>query len=642
MKIPIILEKPSVEIEKESESEKTKPVINQAIIENKTENKVMNETPIIYESNNKIVFPSNDKSNIFPLVRHDTSKYQPRSRLTYNNSRRSSLNAPNALIKSNLNEIYKSKLDVTYELPETDSNNFDCFPGHKLVQKSNLIKHSNSISDKPPPIRTTQSDSENQQFLREVTDGVMKGLGIKWLKLKRVKKLMEDENYRDFVMSRLNRNMDSRIRPDDRIEDIQVSKEVGHGMLRVCQAIVGGLEQSYMHNKLVGMASVFALLEIAHTHYWIKDCQATQTNESSSLNDSRKNTFSSLSTNNPEFLSFNDNMSNMSKNPHEKHDDKDVCDNRYNEQDSNNDDDNAASSMEDYSTRDQKDSDFEDKSITYSYKSQPWSPQQGLPAMDEETLSSGVSFLPITGETRVYLFEGIVGKDRSPLWDQLQFWEESFLDAVSHEREQTGLDQGMTEMLDRYKSMSDSDKKRLENEEDQLLSTLLYNLTAFMVMVQVDKHHIKQKVRRLLGKCHIGLVNSVEINQLLDKIQTMSGNHIDLKPMASRQMSKQTFTIHEGTDDKGEIFFIEVRSDGLVLRKMNGTVSERWWYERLINMTYSPKNKVICFWRKCGGQTKLNKYYSKKCLELYNAVKDAMQKAASNNGIGPSKYLHFN
>ena len=38
---------------------------------------------------------------------------------------------------------------------------------------------------------------------------------------------------------------------------------------------------------------------------------------------------------------------------------------------------------------------------------------------------------------------------------------------------------------------------------------------------------------------------------------------------------------------------VQVRDDGMVLRSVNGTIAERWFFERLVNMTYSPKNKVI-------------------------------------------------
>ena len=36
----------------------------------------------------------------------------------------------------------------------------------------------------------------------------------------------------------------------------------------------------------------------------------------------------------------------------------------------------------------------------------------------------------------------------------------------------------------------------------------------------------------------------------------------------------------------------QVRDDGLVLRSVSGAIAERWFFERLVNMTYSPKNKV--------------------------------------------------
>lgn len=100
----------------------------------------------------------------------------------------------------------------------------------------------------------------------------------------------------------------------------------------------------------------------------------------------------------------------------------------------------------------------------------------------------------------------------------MQFWEDAFLDAVSQEREMIGMDQGAGEMMERYKALNDSEKKRLEHDEDRLLSTMLYNLTAELIMLNVNKDEIRRKVRRLLGKSHIGLVYSSEVNQLLDKI----------------------------------------------------------------------------------------------------------------------------
>lgn len=115
----------------------------------------------------------------------------------------------------------------------------------------------------------------------------------------------------------------------------------------------------------------------------------------------------------------------------------------------------------------------------------------------------------------------------SNVWDQMQFWEDAFLDAVSQERDMIGMDQGPSEMMERYKSLSDSERKRLEHDEDRLLSTMLFNLTAELVMLNVNKEEIKRKVRRLLGKSHIGLVYSQEVHSLLDQI----GNLVSLKPI---------------------------------------------------------------------------------------------------------------
>lgn len=96
-----------------------------------------------------------------------------------------------------------------------------------------------------------------------------------------------------------------------------------------------------------------------------------------------------------------------------------------------------------------------------------------------------------------------------------------------------------------------------------------------------------------------------------------TANDIDLKPLPSRQMNRQIFAVHAGTDNSGDLVFMEVREDGLVIRSVNGCVVGRWFYERLVNMTYSPKTKVICLWRRAGGQTQLQKFHTKKVVWSY-------------------------
>lgn len=47
-------------------------------------------------------------------------------------------------------------------------------------------------------------------------------------------------------------------------------------MLRVLQAVVHGLEHTYSNFGLGGMASVFQLAEMAHTHYWSREVAALE------------------------------------------------------------------------------------------------------------------------------------------------------------------------------------------------------------------------------------------------------------------------------------------------------------------------------------------------------------------------------
>ena len=152
------------------------------------------------------------------------------------------------------------------------------------------------------------------------------------------------------------------------------------------------------------------------------------------------------------------------------------------------------------------------------------SPQQQQPPNTTSTTTTTTSTATtstgslINPEQRTYLFETIVSNPRSPLWDQMQFWEDVFLDAVAQERDIIGLDQGPSEMMERYSLLGGAERKRLELDEDHLLAVMLYNLISFMIMMRVSKDEVRRKVRRMLGKCHIGLNMSQQVNELLDCI----------------------------------------------------------------------------------------------------------------------------
>lgn len=50
---------------------------------------------------------------------------------------------------------------------------------------------------------------------------------------------------------------------------------------------------------------------------------------------------------------------------------------------------------------------------------------------------------------------------------------------------------------------------------------MLYNLIAFMILMRVSKEEVRRKIRRILGRCHIGLMMSQQVNELLDHIANL-------------------------------------------------------------------------------------------------------------------------
>ncbi|XP_050615064.1 MAP kinase-activating death domain protein isoform X25 [Macaca thibetana thibetana] len=597
-------------------------------------------------------------------------------------------------------------------------------------QKSSVIKHSPTVKREPPsPQGRSSNSSENQQFLKEVVHNVLDGQGVGWLNMKKVRRLLESEQLRVFVLSKLNRTVQSEDDArQDIIPDVEVSRKVYKGMLDLLKCTILSLEQSYAHAGLGGMASIFGLLEIAQTHYYSKEPDKRKRSPTESVNtpvgkdpglagrgdpkamaqlrvpqvgprapsatgkgpkelDTRslkeENFIASIG---PEVIKPVFDLgeteekksqisadSGVSLTSSSQRTDQDSVISvspavmiRSSSQDSEvsnssgetlgadsdlssnaGDGPGGEGSVHLASSRGTlSDSEIETNSATSTIFGKAHSLK---PSVKEKLAGSPIRTSEDVSQ-RVYLYEGLLGRDkgsmwdqledaametfsiskeRSTLWDQMQFWEDAFLDAVMLEREGMGMDQGPQEMIDRYLSLGEHDRKRLEDDEDRLLATLLHNLISYMLLMKVNKNDIRKKVRRLMGKSHIGLVYSQQINEVLDQLANLNGRDLSIWSSGSRHMKKQTFVVHAGTDTNGDIFFMEVCDDCVVLRSNIGTVYERWWYEKLINMTYCPKTKVLCLWRRNGSETQLNKFYTKKCRELYYCVKDSMERAAA-------------
>ncbi|XP_075858043.1 MAP kinase-activating death domain protein isoform X27 [Microcebus murinus] len=580
-------------------------------------------------------------------------------------------------------------------------------------QKSSVIKHSPTVKREPPsPQGRSSNSSENQQFLKEVVHSVLDGQGVGWLNMKKVRRLLESEQLRVFVLSKLNRTVQSEDDArQDIIPDVEISRKVYKGMLDLLKCTVLSLEQSYAHAGLGGMASIFGLLEIAQTHYYSKEPDKRKRSPTESISTPvgkdpglagrgdpkamaqlrvpqlgpRASSATGKGPKEPDTRSLKEENFVASIGPEVL---KPVFDLGETEEKKSQISADSGVSLTSSSQRTDQDSvlgvspavmirsssqDSEVSTVVSNSSGETLGADSDLSSnagdgpggeggahlagsrgtLSDSEIETNSATSTIFGKAhslkpsvkeklagspirssedvsqRVYLYEGLLGKERSTLWDQMQFWEDAFLDAVMLEREGMGMDQGPQEMIDRYLSLGEHDRKRLEDDEDRLLATLLHNLISYMLLMKVNKNDIRKKVRRLMGKSHIGLVYSQQINEVLDQLANLNGRDLSIRSSGSRHMKKQTFVVHAGTDTNGDIFFMEVCDDCVVLRSNIGTVYERWWYEKLINMTYCPKTKVLCLWRRNGSETQLNKFYTKKCRELYYCVKDSMERAAA-------------
>ncbi|CAI2730997.1 unnamed protein product [Schistosoma spindalis] len=236
-----------------------------------------------------------------------------------------------------------------------------------------------------------------------------------------------------------------------------------------------------------------------------------------------------------------------------------------------------------------------------------------------------------------YLYEDIFDNEwyKSKLLNNLQFWEDSFLDTVAQERDILGMDFRPKELLLKYQNASLLKRKQMELEEDYLLVNIMHNMIAFMLMANVDRLSIRKKLQRLLAKSHTGLHYSRKINDLLNSLNYLNGNDIDLNVAQSRFIVQRSHEAYRGSDDSGELIFLEVCSDYLLIRNLSGRILERLWYDQVINLTYRSHSHILCITRQILDHSQMDLFYTRKSRLVYQQIKESMKNISveSSHGI---------
>uniref|UniRef100_A0A0N5CCS5 MAP kinase-activating death domain protein n=1 Tax=Strongyloides papillosus TaxID=174720 RepID=A0A0N5CCS5_STREA len=548
-------------------------------------------------------------------------------------------------------------------------------------------------SDKESNLAASKQN-KNQQIIKDTCDQILNGNSIGVFTFPKVKRLMEDESLRELVCQKLNLGLSIKYTEEEYEQHFKLTKAQYKGYLKILQACIQGLETSFNANGSSGLASMLHVLEIAHCAFLFNsdgvvtpNCEmnsaiTTPSSTNYKVNfheehtlvklpatsyDTRENK-SSLDT------TTNDNEKKSQRNVEIVVSDKkdtpppipprpprpppprqeSLVKNNLAKININTNENSTLLGI----TKNDEDGERTPKVLNPNEPKGPVcftpltntndkiNPNGQLPHLPRQTNPPKSLVLPRrfsgtqdnnyiqtpTNASKHFLYIDLIGTS-NPLWQNMTFWENGFFDVVAQERDKIGMDQEPSELIDRYSSLSDTEKKRLELDEDRILATLLHNMTAYMVMCGTNKKLIQQKVRRLLGKAHIGLIYSKKINQLLDQLPNDPINEIPLKPLVSRLMQKQSFAVHIGSDNDCQLAFMEVCDDAVVLRAVTGSIIERWWYERLVNMTYSPKTRVLCIWRKKDDQVYMHKFFTKKCRQLYNCMKAAMERAAARGKV---------
>ncbi|EUB61613.1 MAP kinase-activating death domain protein [Echinococcus granulosus] len=119
------------------------------------------------------------------------------------------------------------------------------------------------------------------------------------------------------------------------------------------------------------------------------------------------------------------------------------------------------------------------------------------------------------------------------------------------------------------------------------------------------------------------------------------GNDIDLLPIASRQFTPETFSVYPAWIKDSEMLTMEIYGDFLLTRSPNGSVFCRWWFDQVINVTYSPMQYTIDFQTQLEKKIERFSFTSTDTTSLFASIASAISRARSKSPQGQISELHL-
>ncbi|KAG5446280.1 MAP kinase-activating death domain protein, variant 2, partial [Clonorchis sinensis] len=520
------------------------------------------------------------------------------------------------------------------------------------------------------PHKTPEQNSSDQAFLRDVVAWVVSGRNLGSTTKERLRELLSDENYRSYLMSKLNFGLDQQIvDPGAGLKDVEVQNQnVFDTFVSVLHCTVRGLEATCTNHGIGGLASAMLMLEVCHTHYVDQHPKHHQTSKiEKNANRETNSTRGSVGEGDDNLVdTLTGWFRTTAKELRPKTKDQGLGDkltgrvaglfSRANRLFSANENELSADEHEKLrspkvnrpSTQNSQEQPGENRTRTPSASSSTQdslvsAEVLGTPASKETVTANSVAsptptnrYCFVNGQLvqencsasdnamhdksrpRTYLYEMLIRtKQRSLLWDHMQFWEDMFFDVVAQERDILGLDQDPMESLERFARLNSTERKMLQNTEDRLLTTCLHNLVACQVMMRVDKTSIRNRVRRIQARCRLGSTFSESLSYLLDRLDYLEGNSIRLLPSATRNPCLYSTEVRK-VEKCDEPRILQVHLGCILFRDLTDSIVEQWTLNDVNNVEASQDNEKLVFTiQSTPSETLISEYY---CTKVYRIV----------------------
>lgn len=213
-------------------------------------------------------------------------------------------------------------------------------------------------------------------------------------------------------------------------------------------------------------------------------------------------------------------------------------------------------------------------------------------------------------------------------WTQ-HYWNNMVWSLITFERDRLCWNEATAELSKKFQSLGADAQKQLIDEEDQIISSVVINVTLYMAATGMPAEEVRENLYRYVAKTRVNDSEGSMLHSLMKEFIAVEEScapllkKFSLLPLYSEATPTLTFVVHKGANRKGQVLKLVFTSSSCsVCHFPESYVLIRLWYDSIELLTVSPEQETVTlFHKEVNGVSRQYEFCTQQFAEVHTAFK---------------------